>query len=425
MSGIGAGAKSRRRKSFVGDRSVANAFRDIQFIHQATLDDTGFNLKNLIAPSGVGSFQNPSPTALASLNLGTLTNALELYNGEGKRLALGINYSVFGTQINFNDFTANDSEIFFGTIRGARINGPEIVDGIQSEASGFLIPGSTTFNVGFDFPIESNSRLSPLVVHRNRVIQYLNSDIETPTATSDGDFSLTRASGSNYGTTIEFNDPGVTLPGGLPEFVSVSSRKFTVDRVRDSLRSELEKVNGDVLNMADYVALLAGVPVSEIIGTASPTQTQLKQYGDRVLELGRAKAVTAYAKTPTSPASLTTTPTVLIMAVNRNDLPGYNAGTGALTVTSELEGWYSISLNLVVDQAASTAQLLVNPRINTVAVDNWLSSTGSGGNRTSVSHSGMFYLDAGDVFDFTATQTSGTATWVPGTASFSIKYEGI
>jgi hypothetical protein len=282
MSALGAGVKSRRRQSFVNDRQNAFASVDVQFIHQASFEDTGFNLKALVLPTGAGSFQNPAPSTLAELNLVSNRNALELFNGAGKKLALGINYEIFGSQITFNDFTAEDNEIFFGTIRSVRVSGAEIVDGLTGVKTGFLTPGETSFNVGFDFPIESKERLSPLEVHRNRVIQYLNSDIEDPTALSDGDFSLVRAASTNSGTYIEFNDPGVTLPSGLPEFVSVSSRQFVVDRVTDTLRSEVEVLNGNTLRMADLVAGLAGIPASDIIGN-DPSNVQIKQFGDILL----------------------------------------------------------------------------------------------------------------------------------------------
>jgi hypothetical protein len=133
------------------------------------------------------------------------------------------------------------------------------------------------------------------------------------------------------------------------------------------------------------------------------------------------EAVHGNGVTPTAPATVTTTPNVIIMPAQRNELPGYNASTGQLT--ADKTGFYSFSIRVLVDKALDTNNILINPRVNSGSFDNIFDKSVTQ-SRSGLHAVAMVYLNAGDVFDLTVSMTGGTGSWVPGTNGFFIKYEG-
>lgn len=294
MSAIGSGSKSRVRQDFQEDRRIQLGFKDVQFLHQMSGGETGFNLADLTLPDTPGSFENPSPSITASINLTSSSPNLDLYNGQGKRMARGVDYEVVGTQINFVNITAAVDEVFFGTLRSVPRTGADFLDGEVKTADGFLEPGQTQFNVGFNYRLNKNpsNRQGSIKVYRQREIQYRDSSITEFSSTPDGDYIEVQAGNTKFGTVIEFDSPGVILPSGLPEFISVESRDIHIDKETGSLRAELESQQGAVLRIAEEVATLASKPVSDFL-VPNPTQVQLQQFGDEVLELKQKTKVEA------------------------------------------------------------------------------------------------------------------------------------
>ena len=285
MSSISKSAKSRRKKQRAGDRKVALDFIDVQFIHGMVGGETGFNLAELTLPGGSGSFLNPSPAVVASA-ANNMRTKLRLFNGAGKRLALGQEYEVVGTQINFTNIEAGVNEIFFGDIANVPRTGADFLDGEVKSATGFLIPGETKFNIGFDYrvgdKVSASNRKGPLQVERNRLTQYVNTIFETAGPAQDGDYAHVRAGLTAFGTVIEFNSPGTILPNGLPEFISVETRQIIVDRNSLSLRSELESQQVSLIRMAEELGIIQSIDPN-IFFRGNPTAVQLKQFGDNVL----------------------------------------------------------------------------------------------------------------------------------------------
>lgn len=271
----GQGTNLRRKQGFPGDRGTTFGYTDLQFMHQASEGDTGINLAELNPPAGWTG--NPNPSTIRSVALNMQSN-LELYSGSGRRMAPAVSFTASGTQITFqNDYIAGDGEIFFGTIRNVPRTGAEFLDGAIKQTTGFLTPGSHEFNVGWEFPMnEGEDYLRSLRVHRNRKQQLHNVTGE------DADYEGVRAGSSDYGTYIRFNDPGTILPSGLPEIITVESRKIIIDRNTNSLRSEMENQQGIIFRIADFLDQNLGVPLSDLM-FPNPTQIQLKQFGDLIL----------------------------------------------------------------------------------------------------------------------------------------------
>jgi hypothetical protein len=281
---VGKGVKSKIFNDFKSDRDLAIGFKDVQFMHKASLGDTGLDLTRLVLPTDSGSFVNPAPSEITSIGSTNLKTKLSIYNGSGSRLALGVSYEIIGTRIVFKGFTALENEIFYGTIRDIKRTGASFLDGKQNIVTGFLVPGEVFFNVGFSFKVNHNSdnRVGAISVKRQRQQSYRNSG--NSSTVLDGDFYEVVAGNSQYGTMIKFNNPGVTLPGGLYELIEVKNNDLFVDKENDSLRSELETQQGTVLRVASIVSDIQNIPVSEIL-SANPNIVQLKQFGDFVISL--------------------------------------------------------------------------------------------------------------------------------------------
>jgi hypothetical protein len=276
---IGQGIKSRRKQDFTGDRRIALGFKDVQFMHEATAGDTGLNLAELTLPSDSGSFLNPNPETIRAANLSAFSPNLELYNGSGRRMALGISFEILGTQITFNNYVASAGEIFFGVIRNVPRTGADFLDGEIKQTTGFLTPGSREFNIGWNFRIgDGSDHLGTLNIHRNRVQQYRN------VTGTDADYEEVRAGESEFGTYILFNSPGILLPGGLPELVTVESRQIHIDKETGSLRSEMEAQQGIVYRLANTLHEELDIPLNDLM-VPNPTQIQLSQFGDIVFQL--------------------------------------------------------------------------------------------------------------------------------------------
>jgi len=289
MSSISKSAKSRRKRQRGSDRKIAVDFISVQFLHQMAGGETGFNLAELTLPAGSGSFLNPSPATVAAAS-NNMRTKLRLFNGAGKRLALGQEYEVVGTQVNFTNIEAGVDEIFFGDIQDIPRTGADFLDGEVKSATGFLVPGETTFNTGFEYrigdKISSTNRKGPLQVERNRLTQYVNTSFEAVGPAEDGDYAHVRAGDTAFGTVIEFNSPGTILPSGFPEFISVETRQIIVDRNNLSLRNELQSQQASLVRMAEELGIIQSLDPN-IFFQGSPTAVQLKQFGDLLLSLDR------------------------------------------------------------------------------------------------------------------------------------------
>lgn len=287
MSSISKSTKSRRKKERGSDRKVALDFIDVQFLHEMAGGEVQFNLAELTLPGGSGSFTNPSP-AVVSAATRNMRSKLRLFNGSGKRLALGQEYEVVGNLVTFKNIVAGVGEIFFGDIKNIPRTGADFLDGLVQTSDGFLVPGDTQFNLGFEYRVGdglgASNRRGPLRVERNRLTQYVNTDFETSGPSEDGDYAHVRAGSTAFGTIIEFNNPGALLPGGLPEFISVESRAIFVDKNNESLRSEVQVQQGALIRMAEELGIIQSLDPN-IFFQGSPTAVQLKQFGDRMFQL--------------------------------------------------------------------------------------------------------------------------------------------
>jgi len=281
---IGQNTKSRRNKNSSSDRRLAIDFNgNVQFMHEMSGGETELDLTNLTLPNGSGFFSNPSPETIRGLNLASVRERIQLFNGAGKNVEAGLHFDVLGTKIILKGIVAGVGEVFFGEIRNLPRQNVAMFDGIQNQMTGFLGTGETLFNVGFAIPLvnidTSVDRLGPVEVFREGVLQYLNTLFTVAGPAEDGDYAFVD-NGAGEASVIEFNIVG----GGSPEVISVKRTAISVDKEDGSLRGEVEVLGGALEKAIDELSIIQSKPKSDFLDF-SPTRQQLRQFGDILLGL--------------------------------------------------------------------------------------------------------------------------------------------
>lgn len=419
----GKGTLSRRSKKQASDRKLAIGIREsIPFAHQMVGGETEFDLASMTLPDDPGQLTNPSPELVRSIGAQNIRAGLRLYNGSGKRVP-ATEYTVIGTKISFTNITAGADEIFFGELRDVPVTSQAFMSGRKHSITGFLLPGETQFNLGFNVRLSdidtATDRNGPIRVERQRVPQYLNTEFETPVTTEDGDYSLVRAGNTEFATVIEFNDPGSVLPGGLPEFISVETRQIQIDKETDSLRSEVEVLSGGLYRLADLFSQAQGVTVAEIL-QFSPSLIQLKQFGDLVFSMLDISIMTTYKKfaahrTSNQLVAQNSDVAVLFDSVTKNDF-SYNSGTGELTV--DVSGFLTIHGAIDYTPNASGFRDVGIFKNGSAVKRSRFGSVGGGENTTAVIYDEI-PCSPGDVFTIRARQNSG------GNLNVGVSVEGL
>lgn len=152
-------------------------------------------------------------------------------------------------------------------------------------ASGTLAPGATDFNVGTPFKVGQyiSTQIGSVLVFLDGILQTRNTS--NSSTNLDGNYYEVDA-GSGVGVVIRFNlaDPSITRN------VLVISNGLLSERPSDSMMAIVTNVQGQLNNLATYVAEVSGNSVSTVLG-ASPSYVDLQAFGNKVtaLESNRAR----------------------------------------------------------------------------------------------------------------------------------------
>lgn len=293
MSVIGKGTTSLRKKDLESQRTTALGFKKMVFYHKATAGDTGINLSALSMPSELSSLgkSNPSSTALGAAKLYFYQDNLILSSSLRGFLQPGSYLITGSTQIVFNGFTAEQDEIFIGTIDPVAMTALRATDARALVASGTLAVGSTDFAVGdaFETNLYPTTQMGAVLVFRNGVLQMRNVGNATAATTADGNYQEVPTSGTTSNT-IRFN---VAAAGPDADAIVVVSNGLLVERPTDSQMALIESVSGRVESLATVLADVAGVDKTSTFGS-NPTSVDLRTFGDDVITM---KSRTAYLAT--------------------------------------------------------------------------------------------------------------------------------
>jgi hypothetical protein len=278
----GTGSLSLRKSDLENQKVPAVGFIKTTFAHKATAGQTGINLTSLTLPTEMSSngFSNPPTSQLTNAQLLFYKNNLTLVSSARGLLQQGLSYTVAtSTQINFLGFTALEGEIFTGTIDYTAQTGIKVVDASPINATGTLAATTTDFNVGVPFKVGqySTTQIGAVLVFVDGIIQFRNTG--NSSVTLDGNYREVDA-GGGLGTIIRFN---VADPTNARNILVVSNGLLS-ERPDGSMMAVIENVNGQLQNMAPYVAALAGQTTATVLG-AAPSNVDLKSFGDRVVTL--------------------------------------------------------------------------------------------------------------------------------------------
>jgi hypothetical protein len=279
----GNGSLSLRKKDLNNQKIPAVGFVKTVFAHKATAGATQINLTSLTVPTEMTSngFSNPSVAQLTAAQLLFYKKNLTLVSSLRGTLQQDLSYKVSSsTVITFIDFTAEEGEIFVGTIDYTAVTGNKVVDAAVINATGTLAANATDFNVGMPFTVgkyAGNSQIGDVMVFLDGVIQYRNSG--NSSTVLDGNYYEVDA-GNGLGTLIRFN---IVDPINVRDVVVVGTG-IVSERPDGSMMAVIENLAGQIDSMAEVVSDLSGLPETTVTGGA-PNNVDLKAFGDRVLAI--------------------------------------------------------------------------------------------------------------------------------------------
>jgi hypothetical protein len=330
-------------------RSIAVGFRKVVFYHEAAAGETSIALTDLNMPttlSGVG-YTNPSTSSLLALNLTFYRDNLLLISSARGVLQAGLSYIISGSTINFTtDFGDTlEGEIFTGILDPVAKTGAHIIDAAPLISTGQLAAGTVDYVVGQ--PFEANkypsTQIGAVMVYVDGILQFRNVGNATADPGADGNYEEVAVAGG-LSTLIRFNDED---PVNDRNIVVVSTN-LIAERPTDSMMAVIERLQGQIDSLVEYCAV--GFGVEETVFQVAPNNVDLKQFGDRVLELEeeatssdlglvtknrwQQKFLAANKTTDQSPLTDLTFSNLTIGNVYRATFNGY----GVITGTSSLEG---------------------------------------------------------------------------------------
>lgn len=277
----GGTALSYRKQDLTNQKYPAVGFSKLAFSHKANLGDLGISLLSLTLPPelAVNGLSNPSGSELLNTNLLLYKNNITIVSSVRGALQHGVSYLIpSSSQINFLNFTASDGEVFTGTVDYVASSGVRVVDGQAVTASGVLGGDSRDFSVGTPFTVGKylNAQVGAVLVFLDGVLQKRNTG-NSATVLDGSYYELDL--GNGLASVIRFNSAS-----GTSRNVLVVSNGLLCDRPDGSLVASIEKLQGQINNMASYVATLAATSSAAVLGT-TPTYIDLKTFGDRVISL--------------------------------------------------------------------------------------------------------------------------------------------
>ena len=281
MAISGNGNLSIRKKDVKESKSISTGFRNLKFAHKANAGETGIDINSLALPSELAGFSNPSSATLLAANLRRNRDNLRVVSSLSGELLDYTSYTVTASRINFNGFTAEQDEIFVCYLDSAPTNGVQVVSGAPLVSTGELPDGSTDYNVGELFQVNANptKQVGAVVVERNGIQQFrcVDNDI-----TQEGNY-IEVSNGTGLGQIIRFKN----APSGQDDSILVTSVGALVEKPNDSQLAQISNVAGQVDRIVDFLSEELEVPSTDF--QAAPTEPDLKQFGDRVLDLETGK----------------------------------------------------------------------------------------------------------------------------------------
>lgn len=354
----GSGNMSLRKVDLENQRIPAVGFQKTVFAHKATAGQSSINLTSLTLPPEMSAngFTNPSTATLQAANLLFYRKNLILTSSLRGRLVDQLSYSVAtSTSISFLGFTAAEGEIFTGQIDYVATGSARVVGASITPASGTIAIGTTDFNTGTPFKVgqNSSSQVGAVLFFVDGVLQTRNTG--NSSTTLDGNYYEVDA-GGGLGVILRLNQAATQTLNVL-----VISNGILYERPDGSMLATIENVNGQLQNMAAYVAAATGQTPTTVLG-AAPSNVDLKAFGDRVFALEQTKPTTA----TTTSRGLSYIPGSMVRLDSPNGYGSTNTGIRRYTnVTSTLGSDITYA-----DSATLGASLTINAA-GVYAISRW------------------------------------------------------
>ena len=296
MSIRGQGTKSIRKKLLDNSRFPVVGTKSIVFFHKATNKQQYIDVTSLVVPTG---HVNPSPNELTKARLKDFENNLELVSSIKGTLMKPLSYEVVTNTTIRLKFEALEGEIFEGRLHNYVTNGTLIADVRTPNASGELLSGQTDFNLGEAIPITDLSSQWPIQLFRgnsgNPMLRntgnadYLGDD-------TIGNYKMVDR-GDGFCQVIRFNIAGDVNN----ETIMWASHGALGERPNLSVLQSVDKIHGIVDLMRQDLLDVTGNNVTDPTryDNGVPTNSDLKAFGDRVLNNEKGIASNARIFSPT------------------------------------------------------------------------------------------------------------------------------
>jgi hypothetical protein len=287
MTITGKSSKSITKADLISDKSPAFGYKKVVFAHKATAGQTSIDLLNLTLPTEASSkgLVQPSAGDLAAANLQVFGKNLTLISSVSGILMPYVSYVVSGNTIQLTT-AALANELFIGTIDPVAKSNSLVADTEFVCSTGTLAAGLQEINAGKSFKVNLNptQQVGAVMVIIDGQVMLRNTGNATAVPSADGDYQEVPDSTGQKSSVIKMN----AANGSDRAFVVVSTALSTV-RPDGSIVDELERIQGMIDGMIPTLADLAGVAQGTF--QIAPTSQQLKQFGDRVVDMERYKVV--------------------------------------------------------------------------------------------------------------------------------------
>lgn len=284
MSLTGKSSLSLKKKELINDKPIAVGFKALKFAHIAALDDAGFNIYAMTVPTQLSSrgFLQPTASELSSADIYKYRKNLILMSSARGVMFDYLDYTVSSSgQITFSDDfgPALENEIFIGVLDPVARSGTLVADTNSILQVGVLSAGTTDFSIGKSFTTNKNpsQQMGAVEVQLDgqTVLRNVGNAAASPSA--DGDYEEVD-NGAGECSLIRFN----VVDNVNDRVVIVKSTVLSTVTPDGSFQDELEYQQGIIDRLVETVAALAGIPQSNL--QSAPSQPQLKQFGDRVVQ---------------------------------------------------------------------------------------------------------------------------------------------
>jgi hypothetical protein len=282
MSTTGKSSISLKKADLLNQKNPAMSVRKLVFAHKAAAGESGINLSALTTPVEYSSkgFVQPSYEELQRANLLFHRKNLRLISTARGQLVDYDSYEVSSNlQINFTDSfgTSQADEIFIGFIEPVVTTGNLVADVEFILQTGTITAGEADVNVGKSFVtnLNPNHQMGAVMFIIDGAVKRRNVGNATAAPSAPGDYEEVDNGGGNC-TLLRLNNTS----GSDQDYIVVSTAT-TVVRPDGSVLDEIEKQQGTIDKLVETTASLAGVPEGNF--QVTPTQPQLKQFGDRLV----------------------------------------------------------------------------------------------------------------------------------------------